>query len=165
MFIDWYFDFLKKIEDNEDKIIKDITFYHENYLKSKSSKSNYYSKYSPKNFQLILPNLVFNRVLKIEDEEEVKLKEYLKKMKDKNRNSVEHKTKKDLIIGEEFPINYNNNKKISTKDLNKFSNEFKIRVHSRINTFSKIKMRWRQSDGYCFPSRCGKSRAVPRGRG
>ena len=74
------------------------------------------------------------------NEEEVKLREYLKKMKEKNRNSVQHKTKKDLIIGEEFPINYNNNEKISTKDLNKFSNEFKIRVHSRINTFSKIKM-------------------------
>ena len=121
----WDFHDLKKIEDNEEMIIKDINDYHAKFLKSGRNKSYYYSKYNPKNFVLNLPNLVFNRVFKFEDEEEVKLREYLNNARDKDKEKNEDSNDKYNI-------------KIINEDLNNNSEPKINKVNSRFNSISKI---------------------------
>ena len=101
---EWDFEYLKKIENNEEMIINDINFLYNKYLTNENNKSNYFSKYNPKNFELDLPNIEFKRVLKIVDDEQEKLKEYLQ---NKNKEIKILKTIKDS-----FNKNDDNNNKI-----------------------------------------------------
>ena len=91
----WDFEFLKKLEDNEEMIVNDINYYYSKYLKSENNESNYYSKHLPKKFELDLPNLEFNRVFKIEDEDETDMREYLKIRKHNDKSIIKLKKIKD----------------------------------------------------------------------
>lgn len=130
---DWDFEYLHKLENNEEMIINDINYLYNKYLKNENNKSNYFSKYNPKNFELDLPNIEFKRVLKIEDEEEEKLKEFLKK-KDKEKKTVKkikeslNKKEDNNKINKGFNINSSINKNLIDENRSNFRiNGFKIK--------------------------------------
>ena len=75
----WDYKYLNKIENEEEKIVKKINKCYKNYLTNENSNDVYYTKHSPKYFDLNLPNLEFVRVLEIkkEEEEERKMRNFL----------------------------------------------------------------------------------------
>ena len=75
----WNYNYLNKIENDEEKIVKKINKCYKNYLTDENSKDIYYSKHNLKYFDLNLPNLEFVRVLEIkkEEEEERKMRNFL----------------------------------------------------------------------------------------
>ena len=145
----WDFEFLKKLEDNEEMIVNDINYYYSKYLKSENNESNYYSKHLPKKFELDLPNLEFNRVFKIEDEDETDMREYLKirkhndksiiklkKIKDNNNNNNNNSVKKII-----YRFNSNNlpnkNKELKNNRINiKFNTQIKF-INNKIDSEKK----------------------------
>ena len=149
----WDFEFLKKLEDNEEMIVNDINYYYNKYLKSESNESNYYSKHLPKKFELNLPNLEFNRVFKIEDEDETDMKEYLtirkpndnssiiklKKIKDnnnKNNNKNNDNNNKNNNNNNGNNNNGNNNKNNNNNDNNNENNNNNDSVKKIIYRFN-----------------------------
>lgn len=109
----WNIECLKKIEDNEENIINDINYLYNKYLNSHKIKSNYFSKYNPKNFKLELPNIEFKRVLKIEDEEDIKLREYMKKKENIKEKSLQKSLQKSIKSIQKSVISNSNKKNLS----------------------------------------------------
>ena len=134
----WNIECLKKIEDNEENIINDINYLYNKYLTSNKIKSNYFSKYNPKNFKLELPEIEFKRVLKIEDEEDIQLREYLKKkenIKDKNLQKSVQKSVQKSIQKSVMSYSPSRNKKIISSSLFRSVHKF-----SHIDSNENIKI-------------------------
>ena len=55
---------IKTIEDDEEKIINNINFFYDSYMKNKNRLTNFYHKHSLKYFDLQLPSIKFIRVVK-----------------------------------------------------------------------------------------------------
>ena len=111
------------IENLKKMIINDINYLYNKYLKNENNKSNYFSKYSPKNFKLELPNIEFNPVFKVEDEEEIQMREYMNKLN--NNNNKQIKKIKDSI--DKKNINYSIKKVFSS---NLFNSESKYKKNA-----------------------------------
>ena len=101
----WDFKYLYKIENEEEQVINDINYYYNRYNRDENCKENYFSKHSVKYFDLNLPNLEFNRVLKMSEDEEYELKNKKNRM-----STVAAKLKKI---------------KMNTNESNKFINSVK----------------------------------------
>lgn len=101
----WDFKYLYKIENEEEQVINDINYYYNRYMRDENCKENYFSKHSVKYFDLNLPNLEFNRVLKVSEDEEYQLKNKKNRM-----STIAAKLKK---------VKFNNNEK------NRFINSVK----------------------------------------
>ena len=101
----WDFKYLYKIENEEEQVINDINYYYNRYMRDENCKENYFSKHSAKYFDLNLPNLEFNRVLKVSEDEEYQLKNKKNRM-----STIAAKLKK---------VKFNNNEK------NRFINSVK----------------------------------------
>ena len=122
----WDFEYLKSIEKNEEMIINDINYLYNKYLSNENNKSNYFSKYNPKNFKLELPNLEFKRVLNIEDKEETEMKEFLKKKNNKiTFNSENNNINIDANLKK--PFNSNLFKSILKSNFSKKNEKNKIK--------------------------------------
>ena len=113
----WDFEYLKKIENNEENIINDINYLYNKYLKDKNRKSHYFSKYNPKNFELELPNIEFKRVFKIEDEEEVQMRKFMQ-----NRKKNDEKKLKDNV-----DANFSSKKLKQISKSSFFNNDIKLK--------------------------------------
>ena len=113
----WDFKYLHKIENEEEQVINDINYYYNRYMRDENCKESYFSKHSVKYFNLNLPNLEFNRLLKISEEEEHQLKN--KKIEYQLRNN---KNRMSTFAGKlnEIKLNNDENNRFinSVKNLN-----------------------------------------------